>query len=85
MDETYTIKVSGKQEETVGGSFSSKSFNKTFILNETYNLKEVTTGLSSDGVLTLKVPRLSLPGESSIIQQVKGFITNNMPKFLHTG
>ncbi|XP_018323096.1 alpha-crystallin B chain-like [Agrilus planipennis] len=53
-----SIVIEGKhEEEQAGKGFISRHFVRKFVLPEGHDVKDVTTKLSSDGVLTIVAPR----------------------------
>ena len=51
------IVVEGKQETSDGCTFSSKSFSRRFNLPSNALIEDASSNLSSDGVLTITVPK----------------------------
>ncbi|XP_064079467.1 LOW QUALITY PROTEIN: uncharacterized protein LOC135196549 [Macrobrachium nipponense] len=55
VDETKVV-IEGQVQRTEGNSTSSKSFKKTFIFSDA-DMENITSVMSSDGVLTVTVPK----------------------------
>ncbi|CAL4087182.1 unnamed protein product [Meganyctiphanes norvegica] len=57
--ENNSIQVTGHMEKKNGNTFSTQSFHRQFTLPGTVDMALVTSSMSTDGILTVTVPRLS--------------------------
>ncbi|XP_066965173.1 uncharacterized protein [Macrobrachium rosenbergii] len=63
VDETE-LQVIGKVEETREGKSSHKSFQRSFTFPGPIRSNEITSAMSSDGILTIKVPKQRTKGNA---------------------
>ncbi|XP_059479752.1 protein lethal(2)essential for life-like [Neocloeon triangulifer] len=86
------VVVEGKHEERADDhGYISRHFVRRYVLPEQYDLDQVNSSLSSDGVLTISAPKKCLPGSGErvvLIQQtgvpaVKSAAVTNEPTITH--
>lgn len=65
VDNTIIVEAKHEERSEDNESFVSRQFSRRYVLPDEYNIKDVVSKLSADGILTVKVPPKHLDEESA--------------------
>ncbi|XP_060660180.1 heat shock protein 22 [Drosophila nasuta] len=70
VDNSVIIEGKSEQQEDELGGYSSRQFLRRFVLPKGYDVEQLTSSLSSDGVLTISVPNPPAAEQEALKERV---------------